>query len=263
MCNYVRRGSGEPLVLIHGLGSQWQMWSPVLDIVAAERDVVALDLPGFGESAPLDVAPTVAALADSVSALIDALGLHRPHVAGNSLGGAIALELARTGRARSATSLSPVGFARGRERTFARTSLSASRATARLLDPAVDVVMRTRLGRTLTLIQFFGKPWRLAPQEAVRATRGLAHCPGFAATLPEVERFAWEHGDLDVPVTIAWGMRDRLLIPRQGRRAEEIMRRARHVRLAGCGHVPTWDEPHQVAGVLLAGSRDRLADNEG
>ena len=54
--------------------------------------------------------------------------------------------------------------------------------------------------------------------------------------------------------TIGWGTRDMLLIPRQGRRARRRMPRATHVWLRGCGHVPTWDDPEQVATVLLAGS---------
>jgi pimeloyl-ACP methyl ester carboxylesterase len=66
----------------------------------------------------------------------------------------------------------------------------------------------------------------------------------------------WDHGDLDVSVTVGWGTRDALLIPRQGRRARRRMPRARHVWLRGCGHVPTWDNPEQVAAVQLAGSRD-------
>jgi pimeloyl-ACP methyl ester carboxylesterase len=66
----------------------------------------------------------------------------------------------------------------------------------------------------------------------------------------------WDHGDLDVSVTVGWGTRDALLIPRQGRRARQRMPRARHVWRRGCGHVPTWDDPEQVAAVQLAGSRD-------
>jgi pimeloyl-ACP methyl ester carboxylesterase len=113
--NYLRKGRGEPLVLVHGIGSHWQMWSPVLDRVAAERDVLAVDVPGFGRS-ELDRTPRVAALADAVSELAVEQRMTRPHLAGNSLGGASALELARTGRARSATALSPIGFAHGRKR---------------------------------------------------------------------------------------------------------------------------------------------------
>jgi pimeloyl-ACP methyl ester carboxylesterase len=256
MLNYVRKGQGDPLVLVHGLGSQWQMWQPVLERLSAERDVVAIDLPGFGGSPLLDGTPTVAALADAVSAFAAGLGLERPHVAGNSLGGAIALELARTGRARSATALSPIGFAHGRERPYAVAVLKASRGLARRLGRALDAPQRTAIGRTLTQGHLFARPWRLPAEEAIRATHNLADSPGFDATLPEVAAFDWGHGDLDAAVTVAWGTRDWLLVPRQGRRARRRMPHAKHVWLRGCGHVPTWDDPEQVAGVLLAGSRD-------
>lgn len=254
MLRHTRAGTGEPLVLIHGLGSELGMWDPVLERLARRRDVVALDLPGFGASAPLQGDPTIAALADAVCELIDELGLRRPHVAGNSLGGGLALELARTGRARSATGLSPVGFARGREIAFAARSLSASRALARALDTAAPALLASAAGRTLLHSQYFARPWQVPAADALRATRNLGSSPGFASTLPHVIAFRWDHGDLDVPVTIAWGARDRLLIARQGRRARRLMPRARHVWLQGCGHVPTWDDPEQVAGVLLAGS---------
>ena len=112
---HVRRGSGPPLVLIHGIGSQWQMWQPVLDRVAREREVVALDLPGFGESAELGAPPTVEALAGAVAEFLDGLGLAGAHAAGNSLGGAVALALGRLGEARSTCVLSPAGFGNMRE----------------------------------------------------------------------------------------------------------------------------------------------------
>jgi pimeloyl-ACP methyl ester carboxylesterase len=250
---HVRQGSGEPLVLVHGIGSQWQVWSPVLERLGLDRDVVALDLPGFGGSAPLAGEVTLTALAGAVWELVQALGMERPHVAGNSLGGAVALELARTGRARTATGLSPLGFARGREIAFARRSLICSRALARALAPATGALLATGAGRTLLLSQFFARPWRVPPGDAALATRNLATSPGFQATLPLLATVAPRH--LAVPVTIAWGVRDRLLIARQGRRARAAMPGATHLWLEGCGHVPTWDDPERVAEVLLAGSR--------
>src|SRR4051794_39622459 len=95
--NHHREGSGEPLVLIHGVGSQWQVWSPLIPLLAPHRDVIALDLPGFGESPllPGGVEPDPYALTDAVVQFLDELGLERPPVVGNSLGGLIALELAR------------------------------------------------------------------------------------------------------------------------------------------------------------------------
>jgi pimeloyl-ACP methyl ester carboxylesterase len=94
-----RGGGGRPLVLLHGLGLSWRSWRPVLPALEARHDVTALDLPGFGASAPLDrgVRPTPRALADAVAGELDRLGLDAPIVVGNSLGGWIALELARAG----------------------------------------------------------------------------------------------------------------------------------------------------------------------
>ncbi len=255
MLNYARRGRGEPLVLVHGIGSHWQMWSPVLDRLGAERDVLAIDLPGFGRSAELGSEPTVAALADAVSSFAAAQGMTRPHVAGNSLGGGIALELARTGRARSATGLSPIGFAHGREKAYGVALLKSSRALARGLGRALDPPQRTAVGRALTMSHLIGRPWRMPAEDAIRATHDLAAAPGFDATLPHILSWDWRHGDLDAPVTIGWGTRDVLLVPRQGRRARRRMPGARHLWLRGCGHVPTWDDPAAVADVVLAGSR--------
>src|SRR3954454_24723218 len=109
---YVRRGDGPPLVLIHGICSPGQMWDPVLDRLARERDVIALDLPGFGASPPLPGhrSPTVAAQADAVAAFVDGLGVEGAAVAGNSMGGGVALELGARGWASAVVAISPIGF---------------------------------------------------------------------------------------------------------------------------------------------------------
>ena len=114
---YTRTGGGEPLVLLHGLGSFRQAWDPVVPALAEIADVVAVDLSGFGESPPLPdgVEPSPAALALAVAALLDKLGLDTPHVAGNSLGGWVALELAAVRPVASLTLLSPAGLWRGGE----------------------------------------------------------------------------------------------------------------------------------------------------
>jgi pimeloyl-ACP methyl ester carboxylesterase len=254
--SHVRDGTGPPLLLVHGIGHSLACWRRVVPLLAEDYAVFAIDLPGFGASPPLDGTPTLAALTGACRAFMAAHGHERFHVAGNSLGGGIALELARTGRARSATGLSPIGFAHGRERVYGATLLKTTRAIAGALGPALDPLQRTGLGRTLTMGHVMGRPWRVPAEDAIRATHDLVAAPAFDAALPHVMAFDWTHGDLDVPVTIGWGTRDMLLIPRQGRRARRRMPRARHAWLRGCGHVPAWDDPAQVAGVVLAGSRD-------
>jgi len=116
MLAHERRGSGPVLVLIHGLGSRRQVWEPMLGDLARHREVIALDLPGFGESPAWepprpDVVPgSVDHLADLVAHFLDSLGIESPELAGSSLGGGIALELGRRGVARSVTAFAPVGF---------------------------------------------------------------------------------------------------------------------------------------------------------
>src|SRR5258708_1774749 len=112
--SFDRRGSGEPLVLIHGIGHRWQAWEPVIDRLAAHHDVIAIDIPGFGESPMLELGPgerpTMDVAMRQIAESFKDFGIERPHVAGNSLGGALALELAKAGHAASVTALSPGGF---------------------------------------------------------------------------------------------------------------------------------------------------------
>ncbi|MCW2967797.1 MAG: alpha/beta fold hydrolase, partial [Solirubrobacteraceae bacterium] len=94
MLAYDRSGEGSPLLLLHPLGADRRVWDPVLGELAARCDVVVPDLPGFGASPPLDAVATPAALAGALAAFLGELGVSRPHVVGNSLGGWVALELA-------------------------------------------------------------------------------------------------------------------------------------------------------------------------
>ncbi|MGV1049998.1 MAG: alpha/beta fold hydrolase, partial [Solirubrobacterales bacterium] len=102
----------EPLVLIHGLGGTATVWDPVVDLLAPEREVIVLEMPGFGAAPPLPdwVEPTAANLAAALRAQLVGRGIERPHVAGNSLGGWVGLEMGRAGWAASGTALSPAGL---------------------------------------------------------------------------------------------------------------------------------------------------------
>lgn len=243
-------------MLIHGIGSQWQVWEPVFGRLARERDVIAIDLPGFGESPPLDGRPTIPALADAVAAFLRGLGIERPHVAGNSLGGAVSLALGAAGEARSVCCLSPAGFIAGREMHYAGAVLRGSWLLARALAPIAGFVTAGPLRRTLAFWHLTARPWQIPPSEAAGALRGFAASTGFAATLTAAAE--WRPRPPACPTTIAWGARDRLLVfSRQAPRARTGLTAARHVTLRGCGHVPTWDDPEQVAGVLLSASSDR------
>ncbi|QNP62157.1 alpha/beta fold hydrolase [Streptomyces genisteinicus] len=255
---YERRGAGEPLLLLHGIGHHWQAWEPVLEILAAEREVIAVDLPGFGSSGPLPDGlpydlPTVAAALD---AFCRELSVERPHVAGNSLGGLLALELGRRRRVRSVTALSPAGFWSPGERVYAFTALRAMRLGAVAMPPPViERLSRGAAGRAALLSLIYARTGRRSPGAAVAETHALRDATGFHRTLAAGGNTLFADDVREVPVTIAWGDRDRLLLPRQGVRAKRTIPGARLVRLRGCGHVPMNDDPAQVARVVLDGSR--------
>jgi pimeloyl-ACP methyl ester carboxylesterase len=254
--NHHRLGEGPPLLLLHGIGSQWRVFGPVLERLARERDVVAVDLPGFGASAPDDAAPTVENLAGAVQAFAGELGLERPHVAGSSMGGGIALELARRGAVASVTAVSPIGFWTDRERRWCQKSLRRSRRLVQVLAPAMPAILDTAAGRTLALGQYFGRAWKLTGEQALEVVRSVSAATAFDAALEQFSNHRFHDPDelRRVPVTVAWGDRDYLLLYRQSRRAQRMLPWGRHVTLAGCGHVPFSDDPALLADVLLAGS---------
>jgi pimeloyl-ACP methyl ester carboxylesterase len=255
--NHIRVGSGDPLLLVHGLGSHYKVWEPVLERLGAEREVIGVDLPGFGDSPPLRGAPSVEALAQAVADLMGELGIGRPHAAGNSLGGGVALELGRRGHARSVCVLSPAGFGTMREGSWARMLLLSSRRVAQRFDRHAELLVGGPVRRTLAWWHLAGRPWRIPADEAAGAMHNLARSPGFETTLDALREHRFGGHTYEVPVTVAWGERDRLLIyGRQSTRAQRLLPDARHVTLEGCGHVPTWDDPDQVTRVLLEASAE-------
>jgi pimeloyl-ACP methyl ester carboxylesterase len=248
--SYARTGSGPPLLLLHGLGSCKEMWRPVLPRLARERDVIALDLPGFGSSPP--GARTVEGLTDTVAAFAGSLGLERPAVAGNSLGGGIALALGATDRACSACAISPIGFANDREALYARGVLAVTRVLAVAAAPVAGPLARPAALRTLLTSHIAARPWRIPADDTALWTRACAAAPAFWDLLRDAP--GWDVVPPACPTTVAWGDRDRLLLyARQAPRARRVLPAARHVTLRGCGHVPTWDDPEQVARAILAG----------
>ena len=186
--NHHRVGSGEPLVLMHGIGSRWQIWEPVMPRLVTERDVIAIDLPGFGASPmpPPGTPPGVQSLTQLVGEFLEEIGVDRPHAAGNSLGGWISLELAKQGRVRSATGLSPAGFHNDRERIFQRTSLSLTRRGSRLIAPRADLLMRPPAARASRALERAGQRPHLAIGDDVGAEQD--HRPDLSGADPGQQR---------------------------------------------------------------------------
>ena len=246
MLAFDRAGTGPVLVLLHPLGADRHVWAPVMDRLTAERDVIALDLPGFGDSPSLNGGdpPTPAALAAAVTDFLPP-GPH--HVAGNSLGGWVALELAAAGHARSVTAIAAAGL--WPEPLAPKRGIA--RGLARVLRPGLPALVRSPAGRRLALAGTVADADRVPPAAALRLVRAYADAPGFEAVNRAMRagRFMrLEH--IRVPVTLAWPEHDRLVA-----RPAHLPPTVRNVALPGAGHVPMWDAPDLVADVLLQGSR--------
>jgi pimeloyl-ACP methyl ester carboxylesterase len=260
---YTRAGSGPPLVLFHGVGHRRQAWDAVMDRLTPHRDVIAVDLPGHGESPPLDVSSksVLEALAGGVIGLLDDLGLDRPHIAGNSLGGMIALEAGLFGRAASVTALSPAGFWRNdAELGYIKAIFRTMQALGERLRPVAPRLARTTAGRAVLCGTIVSRPSRMSPRQVEGDLAAfLAAKPALDVILDAAEPYFGEI-PAHVPTTIAWGSKDRLLSPREALVARQRLPHARFVRLTGCGHVPMTDDPELVARVLLRGSSRPAAD---
>ena len=189
---YERTGAGEPLVLLHGLGHRRQGWNAVIPRLAAERDVITVDLPAMGESPPPAVGD-YRTMADMVEKLVGELGLERPHVAGNSLGGLIALELAARGSVRSATALSPAGFWNTPEMYWCVAVFRiAGFLGDKLPDRVADLIIGNRFARVSLFGVFFGRPSRHDAADLKRDLRGLGrdHRPAIDAALASFDQWS-------------------------------------------------------------------------
>jgi pimeloyl-ACP methyl ester carboxylesterase len=261
---YSRTGDGEPVVLLHGQGLSRRSWTPVIRRLAAERDVIAVDLPGHGESPLRPDRDSPAGMALGVASLLDQLGLDSVHVAGNSLGGWVALELGKLRRARTITALSPAGLWRRQAPVYVRAAMRQARINSRIVHRLSPGAPRSRPVRALFLVQASGHPAKVPYDVARAAVQDVATAPGFREALRGLERRDFRDGAaIDVPVTVAFGTRDRVLLPRVARRRDQLPAQTRWVKLAGCGHLPMFDDADAVATLILQSSRPATAASLG
>lgn len=243
------------MLLVHGLGGSWRSWSPILDGLAREREVIAVDLPGHGETPRLAGPTTVPRLVDAVAEFLAAQDLAAVDVVGSSMGAQLVLELARRGHSGRVVSLDPGGFWRGFERHAFYGSIAASIRLVRLLRPVLPALAGSPIGRSLLLAQFSAHPARLS-RELV-----LTELPSYATTAvfdellrnvaygPDQEGIAAGH--TRAPITIGWGRKDRVCFPGQAARAQALFPDAALHWFADCGHFPHWDQPDETLRLIL------------
>lgn len=256
-----RAGSGSPLVLLHGLTGSWRIWRPTLALLTPRHDVFVPTIAGHNGGPLLQGAVTVDAMADALEQTLDDAGIRSAHIAGNSLGGWLALELARRGRARSVTALSPAGgWAKPSDlRRLTWMFLTADRFTPRLV-PHLGWAIRRPRTRRLLLRQVMERGDRIPVSEAVELFDDYAKCTiveELVARLHFDGGFRAQMGHVEVPIRIAWGDHDRTIpFERYGRPFLATVPQAEHKVLAGVGHVPMYDDPALVAHTILQTTSD-------
>lgn len=252
--NSVRTGSGQPLLLVHGLGGSWRSWSPILPALAEQREVIAIDLPGHGET-PADAGSgTFAGLADSLDAYIADQGMTGVDIVGSSMGARLVLEMARRGRVGAVVALDPGGFWRGWERTFFKTTIGASIGLLRILKSALPALSRNAITRTVLLAQLSARPWALDPETVSTELKSFVATPTFSALTRDLAKGPEQTGPAAAssgPITIGWGRQDRLCLTQQAARAQAAFPSAKLHWFEKCGHFPMWDQPTQTVDLIL------------
>jgi pimeloyl-ACP methyl ester carboxylesterase len=246
-----RAGHGEPLLLLHGIGSTRDDFSALFPRLAEDFDVLAVDLPGHGESPIGTSRPTVAALTDAVEADLDARGLGRVHVLGNSLGARIGIELAVRRRTRSVVALSPSGLGLPAERVHQGVLMATARTLMRTLRPALGTLASTQAGRTALLTGMRARPWEATERESLAMRGGFADSTGFWsmlwwAVLQDVPSGLHR---VDSPVMLAQGAVD-VVGAGQTPRYLALIPGSRFQLLPGAGHAPQSDAADAILALV-------------
>jgi pimeloyl-ACP methyl ester carboxylesterase len=243
------------LILLHGIGMSHAAWSPVTPYLCATRRVVAFDIAGFGRTPalPHGTDPTIANLAAGLARSLDELGIEAPvDMAGNSLGGTIALEAAAHGIAKSVVAISPAGLWRAHPPRHVKHVFRALRLAATHVTNGMKMAMQVPWLREILLtVPLSAGSARMPAREARRAIDDLAGSTAFEETF-EHTRAPFFRPHIKVPVTVAFGDRDGIL-PRRSRWREGLPAHTTWVDRPRWGHVPMWVDPTFVAELILEG----------
>lgn len=246
------------MLLVHGI-SQLHNWDPVIPALAARHDVIAVDLPGFGASAPLPGDVSVATLTDAVQSFIAEQHLGDVTVVGSSMGARIALELARRGHGGAVVALNPGGFWTDRQVRVFGATVGPSLKLVRAIDPLIPALAASPLTRTALLLQFSARPWRLDPDLVRTELRAFKRSPSLDAAMDALVHGPRQQGapagSLRAPVVIGWGRKDRVTPPSQAARAQQSFPDAALHWFDDCGHFPHWDRPQETVRLILDTAR--------
>jgi pimeloyl-ACP methyl ester carboxylesterase len=240
-------------VLFHGITCTARVWHAVIPRLAHHHTVHAPTALGHrGGTRPTMSPVRIADVVDDAERALDTLGIERAHLAGNSMGGWVALELARRGRALSVCALSPAGAWNHVGNTRRRLALivQLTRATQHLL----PWLTHSASFRRQAMRDNAAHGERLTRQEFLWLTEDLLGCAAAEDLLATDESLLPMVANC--PITLAWSELDRIFpIHRHGPIARERIQGARYLVLPRVGHVPMVDDPTLVAETILASAR--------
>ena len=264
-------GDGPPLLFLHGLGGLWQNWLLNLPAFMGTHRVVAIDLPGFGQSEMPAGKMSIPGLARAVDLACRELGLEGPVVVGHSMGGFVGAEMAVSFPTRVAKLALVAAAGLSTEHLVREPLLAGARAWA-VLTTRTGVrgemaVTRPRLRRAALQV-VVRYPERLSVPLAIELVRG-AGAPGFIPAFDALMRHAVRDNleRIEIPVLIVWGRND-ILVPVDDAEMYEhlIGENARSVIFDDTGHLPMLERPSRFNELLagfIAGEREPERGVEG
>ncbi len=250
----ITHGEGRSLLLVHGLGSNHTTWRKIVPSLAAERKVIAIDLPGHGQTPATPGSDTFAGLADSLAEYLVSQGFQSVDMVGSSLGGRLVLEMARRGHAGAVVALDPGGFWMGWERHYLQTTLLASVYLLRGLGGMRKPMAHSPVTRSMLLAQLSAHPWELDGEMVADELDSYASTRTFTQLVNDLAAAPMQEGPASSSsgaITIGWGRHDRLCWPGQAERALAAFPSARLHWFEHSGHFPLWDEPEETVRVIL------------
>ena len=192
--HYTRTGRGKPLLLVHGLGATSGSWNTIAPALSQVREVIAIDLPGHGQTPEEADSGTFDGLARSLDQWLGAENLTGIDMVGSSLGARLVLEMARRGQAGAVVALDPGGFWQGWERTFFKATITPSVAVVRALRPALSTITGNVAGRTALMAQLSARPWALDPAFVASELRSLADTRTVNSLVKDLANGAMQEG---------------------------------------------------------------------
>lgn len=253
-----RAGEGPPLVLLHGFTDTWRTWDLVLPALERQHDVLAPTLAGHA-GGPRIASGTAsdASLADAAERAMDEAGFSTAHIAGNSLGGYVALQLAARGRAESVVAFAPAGGWAEHDDSFRQVldRFTTMQQQARAVAPHSGAIAATPEGRRRATELITTNHEHLPPELVAHLIQGVASCDGANDLIAHAHAHGWplDAQRIDCPVRIVWGTADRVLPwPRTAARfREDWLPHADWIELDGVGHCPQLDVPLEAAQLIL------------